>query len=36
MCPDLGAVSEGSPKCVQCGVVVTLGLDIGRSDMGNP
>jgi len=35
MHPDLGVVSEGSPKCIQRGVVATLGLDISQSDMGN-
>jgi len=33
--PDLGAVSEGSAKRIQHGAVVTLGLDIGQSDMGD-
>jgi len=32
----IGMVSEGSAKCIQHGAMVTLGLDIGQPDMGNP
>jgi len=34
--PDLGMVGEGSARRVQRGTEATPGLDIGRSDMGDP
>jgi len=36
MGPDLGAVGEGSARHVQRGAMATPGLDVDRSDMGNP
>jgi len=36
MGPDLRAVGGGSARCVQRGAMATPGLDVDRSDMGNP
>ena len=36
MGPDIGAISEGSTRHVQHGVMVTPGLDFDQSDMDDP